>query len=140
VLLGGAFGLAVITGGVLFASPGDASAAASGVGFIVLVLGAVLGAVFGPGAARPGLRSALLTSTWVTATAVPLGAIGVAASMFSGGPTVSTIDAIAATLAAAFVGLLFLGLPITALTYVVANIWVGLVRLAARLVLRSSTV
>ena len=137
-VLGAAFGLAVMAGGLLFASRGDATGAALGLGFTVLVLGAVVGALFGPSAAKPGIRSALLTSAGVTVLAVPLGAIGVAVSMFPVARITSSTDAIAATLAVAFVGIVFAGLPMAGLTYVVANVWVGLVRLAARLLLRSS--
>lgn len=138
--LGSVFGVALIAAGLLLASPGGATEATLAFGFIVLVLGAILGAAFGPRAAQPGIRSGLLTSAWVTALAVPLGAIGVAVSMFPGTDTVSSTDFVAVILAIAFVGLLYLGLPMAGLTYVVANIWVVLVRLAGRILLRSSTV
>jgi hypothetical protein len=138
-ILGAAFGLVVITGGLIFASPGDATEAAIGLGIIVLVLGGVLGALFGVRAARPGVRSAVLTSAFVAALAVPLGTIGVAASMSTRSGTVSVVDTFASTIAIAFVGLVFLGLPMAGLTFIVANLWVGLLRLAARRLLRSST-
>ena len=127
-LVGGAFGFVLIGVGLLVASPGEATEAAVGVGLVVVILGGLLGALFAPNAVRPGLRAALATSAGVTAVAVPLGAVGLAALQF-GGRASSLGEAVAATFAIAFVGLLLLGLPMAGLTFVVVNLWVALLRL-----------
>ena len=129
--IGCAFGLAFIGLGLIVASPGPATEAAFQVGLIVLVLGGLLGATFALGAVHPGPRSALTTSAGVTALAVPLGALSVATLQF-GGQRELSLEAVAGTIAIALVGLVLVGLPMAGLTFVVANLWVRLLRVAVR--------
>lgn len=130
--VGAAFGLMMIGAGVVFAGSPTARDTTVGIGAVTLALGAVLGWIFGPSAARDGLRSAASTAALVTAAAVPLGAVGVAVAMVLGATGIPTGDAIAGTLGIALAGLIFLGIPLAGLVFVAASVWVGLVRLALR--------
>jgi hypothetical protein len=96
------------------------------IGLLVTVLAPPLGWAFAPLAASPGFGNAFLAAASVTILAVPLGAILVAAAMSSG---LGLGGDIAGSLAIVLIGLLFLGLPLAIWTFVVACIWVGLLRL-----------
>jgi hypothetical protein len=95
----------------------------------------MLGFAFGPRAVHPGYRSALGTSARVTALAVPLGAIFVAALEFGRQPAPSWMEWAAGIGAIALVGLLFLGLPLAGLVFLVANLWLIALRVVVRLAL-----
>lgn len=133
--LGAAFGVPFIAAGTSPSASGTALIA----GLAMLVIGGVLGARFAPRAVRPGVRSAFATSALVTAFAVPLGAISVAASMATNAGPPFAPEAIVGVLALAAIGLIFLGLPMAGLTFVAANVWVALVRFAARRLIAAST-
>lgn len=109
-------------------------------GLAVLVVGGVLGWVYGPRAAQPGLLNAAGTAGRITLIAVPLGAVLVV--LLSTGLQLFYADAsgylvlydiggaIVGILGLALIGLVLLGLPMAGLTFVAASIWVFLVRLA----------
>src|SRR5436190_23793378 len=100
-------GVAFISLGLVLASPGKATEATVGFGLVVIILGGLLGALFAPGAIRPGLRSAIASSAGVTLVAVPLGALGVAAWMVAGRADGLPLDqGIAGTAGIALIGLL----------------------------------
>jgi hypothetical protein len=96
------------------------------IGLLITVLAPPLGWAFAPLAASPGFGNAFLAAASVTILAVPLGALLVGAAMSSG---LGLGGDIAGSFAFALVGLLFLGLPVAPFTFVVASIWVGLLRL-----------
>ena len=98
-------------------------------GLLVTVLAPPLGWAFAPMAASPGLGDAFLSAASITVIAVPLGALMVAAAMGSHSGLGLGED-IAGTLVIAIIGLVILGLPIALVTFVVASIWVGLLRVA----------
>jgi hypothetical protein len=94
------------------------------IGLLVTLLALPLGWAFAPLAASPGLGNAFLSAASVTILAVPLGAllVGAAGSMSLG-------MGIADAVVFALIGLVILGLPIGMVTFVVASVWVGLLRL-----------
>jgi hypothetical protein len=96
------------------------------IGLLVTVLAPPLGWAFAPLAASPGIGNAFLSAASVTILAVPLGALMVGAAMSSG---LGLGGHIADAVVFALIGLLILGLPVAMWTFVVASIWVGLVRL-----------
>ncbi len=132
-LIGIGFGLLFLAVGFAVASSNDARGAVLGMGMAVLVLGGILGFALATRAVQPGQRSALAVSAYVTALAVPLGAICVAAFQFGGRHAPTFLEWVAGIGAVAFVGLLFLGLPMAALVFVVANLWVIALRAVVRL-------
>ena len=60
---------------------------------------------------------------------MPLGALAIGSLMAVGGGSLSPGEVVVAASALAFVGLLLFGLPLAGLTFVVASVWVGVVRL-----------
>lgn len=131
-ILGGAFGLIVSGVGLAFAD-GAARATTLMLGGMVLVLGALLGWVFSRGALRPGFRSAISAAAGITVLAVPLGALALGLLMSVGSDSLTPAEVVAASFGLAFVGLLFFGLPLAGLTFIVANVWVGALRLVVRM-------
>lgn len=132
-LVGIGFGLLFAGVGFAVASSDDARRAVVGVGTAVLVVGGLLGFAFAPMAVQPGQGSALGTSARLTALAVPLGAICVAVLQFGGRPAPSWMEWAAGIGAVAFVGLLFLGLPMAGLVFLVVNLWIMALRVVVRL-------
>jgi hypothetical protein len=133
--IGASPGAIVLVGGLLFGSPGSVETTI-GVGLSTVVLGAVLGWLFAPSVAVGDSRSVLSTTAEMTIIAVPLGALGVAASLIGVrilAGEIQGLDAgqtIVGTLGLTFVGLLVLGLPLAGITFGVVSVWAGLVRLA----------
>jgi hypothetical protein len=137
-LVGVGFGTVFVGIGLAVASSDDARAAVKGVGTTLLALGGLLGFAFAPRAAQPGERSALSTSALLTAVAVPLGAIFIAALEFGAETSSSWLESAGGIGAIALVGLLFLGLPLAGLVFVVANLWVISLRAVLRLAIARS--
>jgi hypothetical protein len=98
-----------------------------------LPLAASLGWLFADRAVRPGWRAGLVAALGVDISALVLGAFLVAAlSSFSANSEPG--DLLASTIGLGLIGLVFLGIPMLVLAFFVAIVWVGLVRLSARLI------
>lgn len=126
--VGGGFGIVAIGSAVAFPS-GTGPTSTVALAAEVLVLATVLGWVFAPRAVQPGVWSAFTASAGITALAVPLGAIGVGVLIAAGAPVHSLSDDVGGILALALVGLLLFGLPFAGLTFLVANLSVGVLRI-----------
>jgi hypothetical protein len=131
-LFGVGFTILFAAVGLAVASSDDARAAVMAVGATVLVLGGLLGFVFAPRAVKPGERSALGSSARVTAWAVPLGAMCMAALEFGRPSAMSWTEWAGGIAAVALVGILLLGLPLAGLVFLVANVWVIVLRVVVR--------
>lgn len=127
-LVGACIGLLVMAAGILLAD-GSARATTLVVGVAVLVVAMPLGWLFAHRATQPGLRSALATAAGITVIAVPLGALAIGTLTAVGADGLSWGEVVVSGVAMGFVGLLFLGLPLAGLTFVVASVWVGVLRL-----------
>lgn len=141
-LIGGGFGVFLL--GLIAANAtwyGGATQYAPGV--LVLVLGSSLGWLYAPRAARSGTLNAAGTAGLITALAVPLGALlfslllllgGIADSGVSGFAKFGVAELVGGVVGLGLFGLWIWGLPLAGLTFVVASLWVFLVRfVAARL-------
>lgn len=95
-------------------------------------IGAALGWCFAPATARAGLRPGMVVAARFAALAVVIGAFLVGAWATT---TATSADANHAFTDSAFlglVGLIVLGLPMWGLTFLIALVWVGALRLATR--------
>jgi hypothetical protein len=109
-------------------------------GVLVLVLGGSLGWLFAPRAARPGTLNVAGTAGLITALAVPIGALlftlllllgAIADSGVGGFARFGVLEVVGGVVGIGLFGLVLYGLPMAGLTFVVASIWVFLVRFAA---------
>lgn len=137
--MGGGMGLVLALVSIAVLLPTDGAAGVLVVlATVALVLAVPLGWQFAPRALRPGTRNALAAAAGVTALAVPLGAVliglaMVAGSFGSGGWSDGSLLGVVGT---AFGGLLFVvvaglflfGLPLACAAFVVAGVWVVLLR------------
>lgn len=137
-LIGGGFG-ALLLGLTAANATWYGGATQYAFGVLVLVLGGSLGWLYAPRAARPGTLNAAGTAGRITAFAVPLGALlsslllllgRIADSGVGGFAQFGVPEVVGGIVGMALVGLLFFGLPMAGLTFVVASIWVFLVRFA----------
>ncbi|MGH2464322.1 MAG: hypothetical protein ACRDGI_02580 [Candidatus Limnocylindrales bacterium] len=94
-----------------------------------LILGVALGWIFAPRAANPGWRDGLHAVAAVTLWGVVLGSFLVVALSVD----YSNGDGPGVILVFGVVGLIFLGIPMMLVTFVVATAWVGIVKLGVRL-------
>jgi len=127
-VVGASFGLVAAALGAVFTS-GSGATSTVVLGGAVLVLATPLGWVFARRAVQPGVWSAFTAAIGITAVAVPLGAIGIGALMALGADNLTASEAFGGVLFVTIVGLLLFGLPLAGLTFVVASLWVGVLRL-----------
>lgn len=97
------------------------------IGLATLLLAVLLGAFFAPRANRPGRWMPILTGFQVALVAVPLGSYAVAAQVATSATSDWTIW-IASTAIWGTVGLIFLGLPMIAISAVPVCLWAVAVR------------
>lgn len=103
----------------------------SAIAAAALPLAALLGWLFAYQAVRPGWRAGLIAAIRVDLAAVCLGSFAVAAQAgLAGGTDPSTL--LGVTIGLGLLGLVFLGVPMLALTFLPAVAWVGTVRLELR--------
>ena len=107
-----------------FGDPADWS---RGLGWLVLVLAAPIGAILGPRAADPGIRAALSSALWATLLALPTGALLYALGLGLTTGRIGTDLVLGAFLTAA-VGLVLGGVPLGIMTFAAASLAVALVR------------
>lgn len=93
-----------------------------------LLVAVPLGWLFAPRALAPGTRSALGAAAGITAVAVPIGALLIGLGMVVGRSDLTLGDTLAGLLFVVVAGLVLFGLPLGCLTFAVAGVWVGLVR------------
>jgi len=96
-----------------------------------LILGVALGWTFAPKAASPGWRNGLQAAKAITLLAVVLGSFLVVTISIEYGTT-DPSGWVPTILEAGLLGLVFLGIPMMIVTFVVATAWVGVVKLALR--------
>jgi hypothetical protein len=96
-----------------------------------LILGPMLSWLFAERAARGGWRTALAAALGLDLAAVVLGAFVVAGlATFESGADAAVV--VERTLAFGLIGLVLLGIPMLALVFVVAIVWVSIVRVVTR--------
>lgn len=122
--VGLAFGVLAMGASLHFGDPADWS---RGLGWLVLVLAAPIGALLGPTASGPGARPALTASLRATAIALPAGALLYALALeLTTGRTGAEL--IVGTLGAAALGLVLGVVPLGIMTFAAASLAVALVR------------
>lgn len=130
---GGALGLAlVLAAAVLLAPTGGEAASLVILAVATLLLAVPLGWLFAPRALAPGMLNALGAAAGITAVAVPLGAVVVGLGMVAGrAGDLAPGEMLGGLLFVVVGGLFLFGLPLACATFVVAGVWVVLVRAAA---------
>jgi hypothetical protein len=140
-VLGGAPGVLLVLFGLAMAGSPGARENAVEVGGVALVLGACLGAMFGPSAAGGGAESAFEWAFIIACIAVVTGALAIAALMVPWDAGIAIEEAIVGIAVMAIIGLIVAGLPIAGLVFGVTFVWAALLRavVSARLPLRAES-
>lgn len=127
-VLGAVPGVLLVLGGLTMAGSPSARASALAVGGVALALGAGMGALFGPSAARGGTDAILEWAVIIAGIAVPTGAIAIAAWMVPWGSGISIQDAVTGIVVVAAIGLIVFGPPVGAIVLLVTFVWAALLR------------